>query len=532
MSSRRFYLAVAALQALMATLQVSSIVLESQTVDEAVHLTAGVAIWKTGDYRLDREHPPLLPLIAAIPPLIAGVDFKADPAHWESANDFPIAWPFLYQNRLAPDTILLLARLPAIALTLALGLVLAVYARRRFGDAPALVALFFFVTDANLIAHGRYVTTDAVATFGIFLAAISWIAALDSERWRDWMLAGAALGIALVAKFSTLFLLPVHVAVAIAKRRSSLGRPMGAFAAAAAVVAVVYLPDTLRLPSAPPLASSVQAVSPRAQAMQAAAAKWHVPKHGYLHGVYELLAHDDFGHPTYLNGVRSAKGSWLYFPTAFAVKTPTATLALSLAAIVLAWRRFSLLAIYPIVYALLAVSSSINLGIRHLLPVYPFLFLLIGIVFARKRWVLAVAVAVQLFELARIHPNYLSFFNTLAGGPAAGHRYLLDSNIDWGQDGKKLAVWMRQHRVNAMCVDYFGPAPLPIYGVGMLPLAKNEAERAELDCQYAVSLTRLFDVYDPPQTHEWLRKLEPVDRVGYSIWIYDLRKRSGGSILK
>jgi hypothetical protein len=505
----------------MAVSQLHSALLESQTFDEGFHLTAGFSYWKTGDFRLNREHPPLGKLLASAPLLATSAELDTSLRAWKEADLIELFGYFVYRNRLDPDRMLLLARLPMIGVSLLLGLAIALYARAHHGPLAGLAALGFYATDPNFIAHGHYVTSDVLAALCVFLAGVVWLRSLDQNRWPHWALAGLALGLALVAKFSTLFLFPVHLVTATWKRKLRFDPAAVCLAMALVIVAAVYWPETRRWKQLDPFANHIY----DNPVLEQVARDYRLRNHSYLNGLLQLWEHDQSGHQTYLNGVVAERGSWLYFPVAFAVKTPTALLLACLAGALLWWRRIPALALYPIVYALLAFSSSLNIGLRHLLPVYPFLFVLAGIVCAHRRWLLVLAGAAQLFEAGRAHPDHLAFFNTLAGGPSRGHRYLLDSNLDWGQDAKKLGRWMRARNVDEMCVSYFGMASLDYYGIRQIPLLNiPESDRARLDCYAAVSLTNLYDVYLPPGTHAWLRRLQPVDRAGRSIWIYDLRR--------
>jgi hypothetical protein len=135
--------------------------------------------------------------------------------------------------------------------------------------------------------------------------------------------------------------------------------------------------------------------------------------------------------------------------------------------------------------------------------------------------------AVQTAEAYAIHPHYLTFFNTPAGGPKAGPRYLLDSNLDWGQDLKNLKVFMNDNRLDSVCLFYFGYAAPSYYGIKeqYLPRTWDKDELQRTDCIGAISVTLLHDLYIKPGSYEWLRQRTPLGTVGNSIYIYDLRKR-------
>jgi hypothetical protein len=244
-------------------------------------------------------------------------------------------------------------------------------------------------------------------------------------------------------------------------------------------------------------------------------------------------------------------GSWLYFPIAFLLKTPLATLALlALTMLAVAMkisgvplaagrRNRSLpllwLGIPPAVYFIASLGSPIDIGLRHILPIYPFLYMLIGAALfpqgeadgpERPMQTAALALAALLaVESAGIYPHYLAFFNTAAGGPAHGARYLVDSNLDWGQDLLHLKEWVSAHGATPLCLGYFGEADPAYYGISYRPLGpvRDEQEEQRLDCVVAISAQHLFAATDG--RFRRLQRMEPVARIGYSIFIFDLRRQ-------
>ncbi|MBL8295613.1 MAG: glycosyltransferase family 39 protein [Bryobacterales bacterium] len=528
--NRWFWPAALALLATMGLLMFQSIQLESQTYDEGFHIAAGFSYWKMGDYRLNPEHPPLAKLLCALPLLFTQTQFPHLPEAWKNADQVEYFGYFVYRNKLDADRLLLLARSPTIILTLLLGLAIVLYTRWRYSVPAALAALFFFITDPNFLAHGRYITTDVPLTLFVFLAVITWLHALDTGRPRHFAWAALALGLALGAKFSAVFLIPVHLVVALVKRRFRAETYLATCAAGLLVVALLYAPETARVANLPSLSARISGTFPLAQAARQVADDFHLPAHPYLTGLWDVLSHNHEGHRSYLNGKVSTTGDWRYFPTAFAVKTPTAPLVLAAPAI--AFAGLPAFLIYPAAYAIISISSNLNIGLRHLLPIYPFLFILAGYFLAQRlprrvgAALFALAAALQIFELARVQPHYLAFFNTHAGGPEKGHLYLLDSNLDWGQDARKLGRWRKQQNLGELCISYFGTASLDYYEIPQIPLLNLPpgTDPLTLNCVAAISANHLYDVYTTPNQHAWARALKPMGRIGYSIFLFDLRK--------
>lgn len=523
-----YWALVAVLLGVQGTVQVSTALQETQTYDEGIHLAAGYSYLKTGDYRINPEHPPLGKILAALPllPLKPHVPLEDPSWNWGDQRDFGRA--FLYRNHVPADTLLLRARLVTMLLTCCLGLALAVWTRRHFGAAAGLLAVFLYALDPNITAHGRYVTNDLLASLLVFLACAAWGACLASGKFRHLLGAALALGLALVSKFSALFLIPVFAVLYLIRcwqqrtrvslrRLAVAGLVLGIVGTA--VIGLSYARETKRLtfggPSEfVPLTARIERETTFGQALYKTAEALRLPAYSYLVGLESAERHDRQGHFSYLVGQWSEKGGWwYYFPVAFAVKTPTAVLLLAGLSLVLALRRllrpplsalagrlrqlrfeWYLLAVPAAAYFALSMRSNINLGVRHILPVYPFLFILAAAIVLRcwpqrlRRALPALLCAVaglQAMESLRIYPHYLAFFNLPSGGPARGPDYLVDSNIDWGQDLKKLKTWWEAHGRPPLCLAYFGQAEPEYYGLRLagdwIPPTWDQHHRDKLD---------------------------------------------------
>lgn len=570
----QFRIAAAALVLATALVQFITARGESQTWDEGIHLSAGYSYVKTGDFRMNAEHPPVFKLLAALPLKLIKPDLPLKDKSWEAGEQIEFGNVFMHTNRVPADRILLYGRSVTILLTAVLGLVVAFWTRRHFGAPTALGALFLFATDPNLIAHGRYVTNDLMVTLFSFVVVVAWSHFLETKRRRDLALAGVLLGLGLVSKFSSLFLIPAIVLLYLVRWWQEAVRPppqgnrrLGlqncvislavAAAIAALVIASVYGPATFRSLQGAPLTDVMQGKTAITEVLRGMGWFFDLPAHPYLLGLNRVSEFNTGGHHAYLLGQHSMFGWWYYFPVVFLVKTPTAVLllvAVSLAIGLLGLFRYItgrhaqvplrkvqfrwiVVALPPVLYAVVLLTSKVNLGVRYLLPVYPFLFVLLAAAVFHTQWqwfrkvrapLLVIVAALQLFETARIYPDYLAFFNTVAGGPGNGPRYLADSNIDWGQDVKKLKKYLDSTGWKGqVCVSYFGSASTVYYGIHpvYLPETKDIEQRRNVDCLAAISVTQLYDVYIRPGTFQWLRELKPIAKVGYSIYVYDLRKR-------
>jgi hypothetical protein len=552
---RRFWLLVSGIALAAGSLEVSTALAETQTWDEGIHISAGYAYLTLGDYRWNAEHPPLAKLMSALPLTMFHLQLPVSGDAWKKLDETTMGIEFLYRNRAPADSILFAARSMTILLSLFFIVSMAWWTRRRFGPAVAILATCLCAFDPNLIAHGRYVTTDFPVTVFYFLAAAFWMDYLLSGRMRDLVVAALAFALAIVTKFSAVLLIPTLAALyAIrwwqAPREFSLRRFVTVAAVfvgfAFVVVAAVYWPETIRCwnTDVPPLANVVKPGNFIGALLYGAGDWFHLPAHAFLTGLGKVAEHNQGGHASYLLGLRSDQGWWYYFPVVFAVKSTIAGLAA--AVLLLAAGLWALgrarkidfvwwgLLIPPVIYFAFSMTSAINIGMRHILPVYPFLYvaaaLLVVRAFSKRaaRYAMLALGALQIAECASIAPHYLAFFNIVSGGPGNGPRYLVDSNIDWGQDVKKLAQWLEDHGTHAAYLAYFGNAPMPYYGLEARSFPGPSDQRGwdELDGFAVASVTPLEGVYVPLALLARLRLREPVAKIGWSMYVYDFRKRA------
>ncbi|HVT59412.1 MAG TPA: glycosyltransferase family 39 protein [Thermoanaerobaculia bacterium] len=578
-----FWLPTAVLLALAAALAMGAALSDSITVDEPTHLAAGVTPLLTGDFRLSPDHPPLARMWAALPVLALGARWTpaADPG-WH-AGDFS----GLGRRWLAPpgqgDRLIQPARAMIVVLLLGLCLATALAAKRLFGHAAALLALFVAALDPSLLAHGHYVTADVAMALTALLSVAAAARLLARPTVRRLALTGLALGGAALTKFSWPLLLPALAAMAVAAvswpafrggppsppagpprgggdhvlaelaggagpgirpgplRRTATVAGLGLLLAAAVWLSVWaaygfrFSPfrgaDRATAMMAAPAGPAGQRPATMASAWQAVlrdpadgkpfalaplvdlARRHRLLPEAYLYGLAYAYRTSRY-RSAYLMGELSTTGWRRYFPIAFAIKTPLATSLLIAAGIAaLAARRAAptadpLLAlgllVFVATYGGAAVLSHLDIGQRHLLPLYPPLFMLAG---AAAAWLPArsaqlLLAAGCLWLLAanlRACPEYLGYFNELAGGPRQGFRYLADSNVDWGQDLRRLAGYARRHPGERLVLAQFGSPPLP---PGLAPALLDGGSPAAAAAPlapgtYAVSATELLGVYDP-----------------------------------
>ncbi len=556
---------------LFTVLCVSSYTRESATWDEPHHVATGVLAWQ-GDHRIDPEHPPFLRLWAALPlTMMDGIKDqremldKISPEDWISVGQFQYSHAFMYLMNDA-DALLYRARFMVVLLGVLLGCLLFGWLREWLGFWPAVAALTLYCFEPNILANSAIVTTDLAVTCFIFGALyFLW---RTTRRLSAGNMAGLTMFVvlAVVSKFSAIILAPIIVAllaIHVVRAGSWAGRTTLPAKAGVAGGIVVWLALISWLavwgiygfrfePSATAGwfyhfqdDPSVVARTPGLARLVAWSDQHHLLPNAFSQGFLFGQAKGQV-RGSFLAGTTSGSGWWYYFPYAFAIKTPIAVLALLVAGLTVigrAWRRFLDTAVFlvlPIVvYLAVAMAQNLNIGLRHILPVYPFVIAIGGAAIAwllgrsRRTIVAGVAVLVVLdaVEVGRTWPHTLSFFNSFVGGPANGHRYLVDSNLDWGQDLKGLKVWMVGHGVDNINLAYFGSADPAYYGITDTPLPGApffESDRigsARLPGYVAVSATILSGAYGTDaerRFYEPIRNLKPVATIGYSINVYQI----------
>jgi len=547
-------------------LEVWSALGETQTWDEGIHLVAGFTYLTQGDYSWNQEHPPLAKIMSALPLTRMHLEAHRTAPDGKLRDEVQYGIDFLYRNRASGDAILIAGRGATMLLSVLFLAAVAWWTRRRFGFAAGLLAVTLCAFDPNLIAHSRYVTTDFPVTVFYFFACVLWVEYLETGRFRDLLAASAAFALAMATKFSAVILIPTLIALygwrwAQRPKEFPWRRPLVASATLLAVLAVLvsvlYWPETVRcFTTDVPRLDTVSDRGNLVGKILFRLGRWfHLPAHRYLWGLGAVATHNSGGHPSYLMGLRSETGFWYYFPVVFAVKSTLAALLATAVGLAggawLAWKSASRGALArfrdippmcagllfpPLFYFGVSMTSGINLGMRHILPVYPFLYVGAAAMMARfasdgraarlATMAMAALGLLQAAECARIAPDYLAYFNPLAGGPGNGPHYLVDSNIDWGQDVKKLVKWLDAHGTRRARVYYFGNAELRYYGVDELgfPGPLDWKGWADIDEFAVANVTPLQGVYVPLEDLAPLRLRQPIAKIGWSMYVYDLRK--------
>ena len=484
-------LLAAAILLVMAGNLVSVIVRKSITADEVVLIPSAYYHFVADEVHLIGQHPPLCKLLAGLPLLFLQPNEwkpeRTDPAGRSDQYEWNYVSHFWRDNAAIFEQISFWARLPMIALTLALGVLVFVFTRDLFGPRAAVLAVTLFALEPTILAHGRVVQTDVPAAFGLLVTLLALYRYLRAPSWPAAGILGAAVAIAVLAKFSMLVICAaLAVIVVVLLFRTQGPALLLQHALIAAIVALLVINAAYFFYHRPLTEGDFKWIAEcfpgsASWIYNGVRASRLILPTDFLIGVLWQANHARGGHPAGLLGMYRLHGWWYYFPVAFSLKATIPFLLASLGGI--GWSTYRLLRFHerrllfvliPLVaYTALLMLSPIDIGVRYYLPGYVLLvilsagflnFLLRGRSFAIK---LAVVITLgwMVTEAVRAYPNYMPYMNQLAS--ARPHWwYLSDSNVEWGDDGKELAAWLRsrgESRVRALLLGGF--ATLDFYGV-------------------------------------------------------------------
>jgi 4-amino-4-deoxy-L-arabinose transferase-like glycosyltransferase len=489
---------VRGLLALLALLLGASMIDESPTTDEPLHLTRGLAYYWGPDTSLNYSHPPLGNVVGALPVALiesvlggrvemSKVTGYADGEVWKVARDmigshYGRHRPWFFEAR---------------AMIALLSIALAFYVYRLgvqfFGSAVGLCALAFFVFHPTLIAHGRLMTTDMPVTVAMVIAVGELVRFLNGgSRWHG-AAAACAVGVGMVTKFTGLSMIPLASFAVLVTAGFRVGRYRGvslvrALASATGFIALAALASLFVINAAYRFertgASAAEMLSwpepapnkprgyggdalERAELLTKLPAWMPVPlPYTYVFGLSVQRAHLDTGHKTVFFGRVLKHGHPAYFPVLLSIKTPIVMLAALAYAAFVFWRRrgrislpAALFAGYAVCLLALSMRAAINIGVRHVLPIMPILAILAGLgaVHAwralrdeqmRERLAIGALVA-SVIGIAWSFPDYLSDFNLLVAGRIGGERISIVGE-EWGQDTVRLGRTLRRRGIDAV----------------------------------------------------------------------------------
>jgi hypothetical protein len=554
LSARQIWLIAILIAVLHAAMAVTAVNTKSPTFDEPQHLTAGYSYWVTNDFRLDSENGNLPARWATLPLLFGQTKFvPINDRGWQRADEGRTGHQFLYEVGNDSDQMLGKARMMMSIFGAALCLLIYRCGREFFGVLGGLLAEALAAFDPNFLAHSALVTSDVPAAF--FFTAAAW------SSWRlfqkispmRFAIAAFALSGLFLTKFSAPIAAPVIGAMSISLvfSRRQIELQLGKFrieltekwkkacavgvswiVLSAIVFVSIWLSFSFRYSAWTDNGSSHEGTTwhwnyllqdqGAFESSVKLARAHHLLPEAYLYGFAYVHKHE-IDRPAFLDNEWSIIGFRSFFPRAFLYKTTLPFLCLLALALYAAiarrksWKSENLSQLNPLwtlalVYGVFAIMSPLNIGHRHILPIYPALFVACGAVVyllhRSQRALFATAATIllvwQIGESVVIRPNYLAYFNETAGGPGGGHSHLVDSSLDWGQDLPALKTWLDGHPTlvdgKPLYLAYFGTADPRWYEINARLLApekrlSGDRSPALTGGVYCISATTLQSVY-------------------------------------
>ncbi len=519
---------------------------DSVTIDEYFHVPFGVHLLDTGDLTPDLMNPPLGKALLALPLVLW-------PDVFTSIHGVPAgskAWAFQQANRDRYQSVILASRLVVIAAALALGVLVFAWASRLYGGTAGVVALVLFAFSSELLGQGHLATLDLLGTLFFTLTCFATWRMLDRPGPRAALALGTSLGVAILMKLSCVVLIPVVVlallAGAVRHRRPAAWLGFAALAAGTAILALnlgygfvgTGTPlSEARLTPGGPLAGL-------AQLLPGLPLPVPEPLVRGLDLTTTSGSSGTSGEPTFfLAGELSAKGWWYYHLAAFGLKTSLPLLLLAIASVVLVFRRrvmksgeACLFVPVAALFLAAALTGALQIGVRHVMAAVPLLIIPAAGVAAPafdramdggtrglRRFGPAFLVGALLFwhvaGTVAVGPRYLQFFNEIAGGPEGGHRYLVDSNLECGQDLIRLKDWLDEKGLAEVPLAYFGRVDPAVYGIQAVPLDRDTHGIAVVSPTFVAGRPYFGNLdtqhgWLPAGTFTWLKGHPPIDRVG------------------
>jgi len=542
---------------------------KSATSDEPFHIARGVSALFSGDFRLSVAHPPLVNLLCAAPMVFFhDLEVPFNEATWQNpeADHYLRKLKFFslllwvhdtpqWRGNPDPLKIIFWARVPVMIMSAALGLVICLWARKLFGPAAGLFALVLYCFSPTALAHGRLATTDTGAALFMALFFMALARGLEKPGVKALVLCGFTLGLAQLSKYTAVLIIPLTPVVLLAaaqgpwierlkefvvpapKRRAFF---TGLWAWLMMVVVCLFviwagygfeLRSIHEIQPGGPVSLSEPGVSMKRLAVDMMAAVPLPPRTYYYGLATTLMDTSAHFHPLYFLGELSEEGWWYYYPVLFLIKEPVSLLLMIVAALAALGKGPRTPRPHALVMAVFGGGILLffmflnekNIGIRHLLPLYPLLFVWVARLAAVRAWRGLLPwgawalLAVYAINALLVHPDYLVHFNRLAGGPDKGLRLSVVGE-DWGQDVAGLGRFCREKGITRIHYNPYGNVDPRAYGVPRVKLRCGALEPG----WYAVHLVDLLRPREgeSKDCYKEFRGMEPVAVINHTIYVY------------
>jgi hypothetical protein len=509
---------------------------QSFTFDEPVHIVTGLEMWRYGRIQDWNDHPPLQRLLCTLP--LIGQKWQVD-----VKGHFPEFTALGFHP--GPQQMADRGRAVSVVLGIILALLLWTTTRRFFSEDAANLALALFAFSPALIAHYALITTDGIGVLMIFAVAVQLLRWRRSPTPGQTALLGVIMGLLLLAKFYTppMFLVALGWLLLLKPDRIAFQPLRWNWRAAAAVcvlafvtvwagyffhVSLLTMRDGAFIATFPHRAPIIKKMRTPVNF------SIPIPAGEYLDGLRNVAFHNHRGHQAFFLGTASLKGGWkLYYPTVMLLKWPTVVLLLLLVLLILAARRriavpgdLLIMAAFPAVYFVFAIFSHIDIGDRHILPIYPFVLLFV----AGGCWQLArrsrtalvlvlIALALNAADGLRYAPDFLSYFTPFVP-PSQSYKLLSDSNLDWGQGLLALRRYEAAHPQEKIYLAYFGSVDPAAYGLRAQLLAEDQRVSGATVVVSSTEMTgQMLENFD---AYHWVLRYPQKTILNHSLHVFQI----------
>ncbi|MBU2081832.1 glycosyltransferase family 39 protein [Patescibacteria group bacterium] len=564
-----------ALLILFGALAVTSMWNDNANYDERIHLPAGYSYVTQQDMRLNPEHPPLVKDLSGLPLLFMKINFPYQSWGWDTAlttdsartpvwqTDVGFGNDLLYYSGNDAQNMMRYGRIPIILIGILLGFYVFKFAREQWGDLTSIIALVLYSFSPTFLAHTRLVTTDVAAAAAFFISFYYLYKWLKTPTQRNILIFGIVLGISFLTKFSTFLLIPIFGFIILiwvllnGQWKKYIGGFILILIIALLVIGAVYAYHIWNYPLEKQATDTAFILSTFGFKPLADLSVWISSQPilrawgEYFLGFLMVLQRSGGGNTTYYLGNVSADGSRSYFLVMYLLKEPLAYILLTFFALFLALKKivskkisveffkdnfteFGMLLVI-VVYWLFSVTSNLNIGVRHILPTIPFIYILTAgqisnwIKDSIKKSILVLILLVWAsVSVISVWPSFLAYYNEIAGGADGGYRFAVDSNLDWGQDILRLSQFIEKNNIKEIKLDYFSGAPAEYYikTAEIISFNREISQKGWLAVSASVLQGACKGDKVPcsynERSYTWLDQYKPVTKIGYSIFVYKI----------
>jgi len=563
------YLIVSILLVIFFVQAVTSMLQKSPTADEAAHhIAPGYSFMKTRDFRLNSTGPPLMEELSAIPLLfMKDLKISIDHPSWAETQRTEFSRQFLFVDNVDKvDRIVFWSRVPIVLTGVFLGFLVFLWSSRLYGFKSGVFALFLYAFSPTILAHTRLVTMDMGASCFIFLAVFCFYLYCKNPSFRNLIFSGVAFGLAQLSKYTAVYLYLLYLVffllIWFCSKRDfmvdyKISRNIKNFFFSIVFILLIgnFIVFCGYLFEMKPLLLNDIDVGEKIAFFEKFITRVFGNNSELLKEKFISFAlNQSIPFSTYIMGFLGASNQTLvehkfvpmifgnynpdgwryYYIIVFLLKTSFSVLILLVIAVLFSRglkkdRMSELFITIPVILLMmLTMLSVLQLGVRYILPIYPFLFVYISKIanvniqdnkgFIQRRLVYILILFLgfcHLFSSVKVFPHYLPYFNILAGGPSNGYKYLTRVNSDLGQELKGLAKYLDRNDIRSVKISYWGFAPPEIYNINYLPINDKEKEMPEQDV-YAISVHQI-------DGYKWAKEYKPKCMIGHAIFIYDFR---------